>query len=587
MGLIPKESERKKPWVFRPLHLLIIWGLLALLLIINGTYEAKRAKDNLYRLLFDQGAAFIGGLEANARSLLANLAAAEAFPEASPFLGAPISLLTLEESVIDLFLERALQIDRELGQGLIPQKKIQEIGSREHLSGILLVRQKPSAANYERKNSAKEGGLPFYQPLLEGKAPYAIQRSEKSTTGQMDHLAIAVVRKEGEGVLVLTADEPSLHFFRQRVILQGLIEEWRGKGDTQYITFQEKDAEILAGTDTQKIGQKESSALIQELLQNPGGGPLARVQDHAGVFEVIKVVKLDRNNPIVLRVGISTQKVEQILKIDQRNTVFFSLILLVSGAGGIAFIYRMESRHMARVREMEEKIHQAERLSSLANLSAGVAHEIRNPLNAIGMVIQRLQREFAPEGKDQQAEYYRFTDVLRGEVNRINGIIEQFLFFARPARLDLQWVQVEDVLKNILLLSREAAVTQKILIEEEIGPGLPLLKADQHRLQEALWNLVNNSLQAMPQGGRLGFSARREGEKEVLIQIADTGEGIAEENLGRIFDYYFTTKEKGIGLGLPLAHKIIQDHGGSIEVRSTLGQGTTFRVHLPVPRVAG
>jgi len=121
MGLIPKESERKKPWVFRPLHLLIIWGLLAVLLIINGTYEAKRAKDNLYRLLFDQGVAFIGGLEANARSLLANLAAAEAFPEASPFLGAPISLLTLEESVIDLFLERAMQIDRELGQGLPPQ----------------------------------------------------------------------------------------------------------------------------------------------------------------------------------------------------------------------------------------------------------------------------------------------------------------------------------------------------------------------------------------------------------------------------------------------------------------------------------
>jgi signal transduction histidine kinase len=263
-------------------------------------------------------------------------------------------------------------------------------------------------------------------------------------------------------------------------------------------------------------------------------------------------------------------------------------LLLISGGAGIAFISRMENRHLARVREMEEKVLQSEKLSSLANLAAGVAHEIRNPLNVIGMAIQRLQREFAPTPPDSQKEYLRFTDVLRGEVKRVNQIIEQFLFFARPARLDLQTGRIQEVLKDLLLLARETADQHKIQLIDGIAAEILPLKLDRQRMHEALWNLVNNSLQAMPRGGRLEISARgHQSRKEVLIEIADTGEGIPEDNLGRIFDYYFTTKEKGMGLGLPLAHKIIQDHGGTIEVRSVVEKGTTFRVTLPVPGEEG
>jgi len=586
MAFPKKGPKTRGRWFFRPVYLLIIWGLLALLLIINGTYEAKRAKDSLYRMLYDEGSALIDGLEKSAQSSLGSLTAIEAFPEASTFMGSsPINLLTLEESVVDLVLDEAFRVDQELGRQPSRESELQRLGEAVHLAGIEVITPGNRIA-YSRRpaSSSADDHRPFYRSLLEGRASYAIRRSEKKETGQMEHLSVAIVRKAGAGILVVRAEEADIQFFRRRVILRGLIEEWREKGETKYITFQGEDSTVWADTDPQKIGKKEESDFVGELLRKGEMKPQAQRQKNSGIFEIAKVVALDRNSRGVLRVGLSTERVNQIVDADQRNILLMSLLLLVFGGVGITFIYRMENRHLARMQEMEAKIHQSEKLSSLANLAAGVAHEIRNPLNAIGMAIQRLQREFAPVQAEQQSEYNHFTDVLRSEVGRVNKIIEQFLFFARPARLELQAVQVKDVLKDLLLLCQEAAEQQRVTLEEEIEANLPPLMLDRQRMHEALWNLVNNGLQAMPEGGRLRLTAKRHEGKEVLIQIADMGEGIPPENLGKIFDYYFSTKEKGMGLGLPLAHKIIQEHGGMIEVRSAVGAGTTFRVHLPIPR---
>jgi signal transduction histidine kinase len=584
MAFLPKGSDRRKRWVFRPLFLLIIWGLLALLLLINGIYETKRLKDNLYRLLVDEGTALIAGLEKSAQTIFASAAAMEAFPEASALL-IPSSLnpLTLDDSVVDLLLDLAFQVDRQVGPRAPKEEELARVAKDWHLSLVAWVSSHralsypPSPAGLAEKES-------LYRPLLEGKAAYSIQRVEKKKTGQMEHLSVAVVRKAGEGILVIRADESSIRTLRRRVLLQGLVEEWRGRGELRYIIFQGEDLEIWADTAPGRIGQKEKSEFLRQLPIRGGEEPVARELEKQEALEMAKLVTLGPNTRGILRIGLSTERVKEILETDQRNLLLFSLFLLLFGGAGIAFISRMENRHLARVREMEEKVRQSEKLSSLANLAAGVAHEIRNPLNAIGMAIQRLQREFAPSLSDAQKEYLRFTDVLRGEVKRVNRTIEQFLFFARPARLELQTVPIQEVLKDLLLLARETADQHRIQLVDGIDAEISPLKLDRQRMHEALWNLVNNSLQAMPRGGRLEISARgHQSRKEVIIEISDTGEGIPEDHLGRIFEYYFTTKEKGMGLGLPLAHKIIQDHGGTIEVRSVVERGTTFRVTLPVP----
>lgn len=564
-----KRFEQPPNWLFRPVTLLTIWILLALLIIINGLYEAKRAKDNLYSLLLNEGTALITGLERSVQNSFSSLSAIEAFPEVSSFL-APPNFWLLEEAIVDLILEIAFRLDQELKGELPPESQLRKLAAREQFSSLQLI-------------LAEEKGLPpsFCLPLLEGKSFYAIERQEKAETGQMKSLSVAVARKYGKGILIVNLNEDNLHFYRRRVILQGVIEEWVGKGEIKYITFQGEDFYIWADTNPTKIGHREEEPYLKILFQAAGSPPEIESQKKSGALEVAKVIDWGEEKRVALRLGLSTDKVEEIIAADRRNIFLFSLFLLIFGGAGVTLIYRSENRHLTKLRELEEKIHQSEKLSSLANLAAAVAHEIRNPLNAISMAIQRLQREFTPTGKAAQSEYFRFTDVLRGEVKRVNEIIEQFLFFARPAQLHLTEVQIADILKDLLLIIREPAEQQKVNIEEEINPHLPLLKLDRRRLQEALWNLTNNALQAMPDGGNLKIAVRLSGE-EVLVEISDTGQGIPPENLQRIFDYYFTTKEKGMGLGLPLAHKIIKEHGGKINVISKLGKGTTFQIFLPL-----
>ena len=233
MAFLQKGPEPKTQWIFRPLFLLFIWGLLALLLIINGIYEAKRLKDNLHRMLLMKGRPSSPAWKRAPRVSLPPGRLWKLFPR--PPLS---SYLPLESPSPGRFRSRygpgyCLPDRSRIGRPAHPKKsQLAKIGKTWHFSCVKLITPRRSFIYQSPKaNSSMDDS--FYRPLLEGKAAYAIRRSEKMETGQMDSLSLAIVRKAGEGILALQVDEPAIRLFRRRVVLQGLIEEWKGKGRNQ------------------------------------------------------------------------------------------------------------------------------------------------------------------------------------------------------------------------------------------------------------------------------------------------------------------------------------------------------------------
>ncbi|HEX3698625.1 MAG TPA: ATP-binding protein [Polyangia bacterium] len=235
--------------------------------------------------------------------------------------------------------------------------------------------------------------------------------------------------------------------------------------------------------------------------------------------------------------------------------------------------------------QVYERMKERDRLAALGQMAAGLAHEIRNPLGSIKGAAQFLQPAAAKQTGDSTKE---FLDIIVEEVNRLNKIVSQFLDYARPYRGEQRPLEVNEVLKKTLqLIAKEQ--NSAVEINSRLAEGLPPVRADAEQLLQVFLNLSLNALQAMPQGGQLLLStslrrATRRGAAAAFLEVRfrDTGVGIPPGDLRNLFIPFFTTKEKGTGLGLPISQRIIENHGGTIEVRSQPGEGATFTVLLPV-----
>ena len=233
-------------------------------------------------------------------------------------------------------------------------------------------------------------------------------------------------------------------------------------------------------------------------------------------------------------------------------------------------------------RSKEARLHRAESLASLTTLAAGIAHEIKNPLGSIGIHIQLIQKTMAGGGRLDRKTVRHYLEIINEEVDRLNRIVVDFLFAVRPmdARLDEQDINrlIEDLMEFVHFELEEANVE----LESDLAEDLPPLEFDEKLLKQALLNIINNAVAAMPDGGILTLATERRGEF-VMVHVRDTGTGISDENMAKIFEPYFTTKDFGSGLGLTVVYKIMKEHGGEVAVKSKEGEGTTFTISLPVP----
>jgi signal transduction histidine kinase/putative methionine-R-sulfoxide reductase with GAF domain len=233
----------------------------------------------------------------------------------------------------------------------------------------------------------------------------------------------------------------------------------------------------------------------------------------------------------------------------------------------------------ADLRKTEAQLIRSEKLAALGQLAAGIAHEIRNPLTSINILIHSLTENLS--SGDSHKEDLK---VIEEEINRINEIVDQFLRFAKPAPPLLEKTEVVSIFKETLQLLRPQIEKQRIAVKKEFQT-LPPIWMDREQMKQVILNLLLNAIQALPKGGNLALKGQiAEDDQWIQLSIQDSGVGIPGEDIDKLFDPFFSTKEGGIGLGLSIAHRIIDQHHGKIEVESAAGKGTLFTVWLPISR---
>ncbi len=263
---------------------------------------------------------------------------------------------------------------------------------------------------------------------------------------------------------------------------------------------------------------------------------------------------------------------------DRRVTLRVSASELRDDAGrpdGLVLLLR----DISEVSRLELQLRRADKLAALGTLAAGVAHEVKNPLHALTLNLHLLAEELE-SSRPSPVEVKGYIETLRAEVHRLHRIVENFLRFSKPSVPEVKPLELNALLERVLSLVAFEAADHGVTVDTHFDPALASVPGDEGQLAQVFLNLAINGLQAMPSGGILAVTTRAQnGWAEVVVQ--DTGEGIAAEILPHVFDPYFTTRPGGVGLGLAIAHRIVEGHQGTIDVESEVGKGTVMMVRLP------
>ena len=598
---LPKRLTGQKPFGY-PFYLFSVTTVLFGVLMINGYFEIQRTRNHLFNILETEALLVIKGLEKNSGNLM-NVLSQDHQPAPGPgTLEGSEESLSIEDLLIERLINLALQLDQDFAQKKDSPQSIKDRLARSGLKTVYFLRPKATPDTWAALPDAFKKGVPFFQKVVSGKSRLAVFRGEGALR-QNFPLALAVARPLERGTILLLLSFDEYVFLSRQIIIQSFLEDFSGKGNITYLRVEDPAGKIIAQT-----GEK----LLEPSLEKPErieirDSNLFWIKGKREEFlEVVRPFRPAGKNLGFVRLGLSLKEVHPILDQSRRNIILMGIVLLGLGMISLFFIFRLQSRHFQKMEEMEKEIRLKEELSAMGQLAAGVAHEIKNPLNAISLVVQRMGKEFIFENPEEQKEYDRFTRIVRSEIARVNRIIGEFLMMAKPLDTKLENQAVVDILAYVLEIMEEEFRQKHIRVIKEWDKEIPLIRCDRFQLTQAFINIFNNALEAMPEGGTLqvtvktirrsAFSdgGKKEGKirteagnqepigERIEISVADSGKGIPAEDLPKIFAPYYTTKEKGVGLGLAITQRMIRAHEGSLDVQSHRNQGTTVIIRLPV-----
>ncbi len=277
---------------------------------------------------------------------------------------------------------------------------------------------------------------------------------------------------------------------------------------------------------------------------------------------------------------IQNYETERVTK-DGRRIIVSLTRTLIKAADGKPVGSSAILRDITEQKKLEERVLQSERLATIGRMSAKVAHEIRNPLSSISLNTELLEEEIAGYGGVDSKEAKSLLKSIARELDRLTEITDDYLRFAKLPAPRLKERSLNRVISDLLSMLEVEMEERGVKIHRDLAPNLPKVKVDQRQLRRALLNVLKNSLEAMPGGGGIRVSTEADSDR-VLVSISDEGTGIDEDHIDKIFAPFFSTKEMGTGLGLPLAQQIVAEHGGEITCSSEMGKGASFVIAVPV-----
>jgi signal transduction histidine kinase len=348
-----------------------------------------------------------------------------------------------------------------------------------------------------------------------------------------------------------------------------------------------EDAVALFSPEGELIFSNASMRALLPLGEGSGKPTLSQIaQDHP-MRQLVERALAGRKSagPVSLPLGPPVEA-------DQEAPEYLLLCHAIEDARGKFIGAMLVARNLGYLSHLHSTLNYSRKLAALGRLMAGVAHEVKNPLNAMTIHLELLKQKVGamrepitvpagPSGGSRTLDLTKHVNVISDEIKRLDQVVVGFLKFARPDELKLQPVHLASVVSEVTSMTAPEAERHGVAIKVECPPTVPEINADPGMLQQALLNLTINACHAMPHGGSLRLMCRPASRRRVEIVIEDTGVGIPPEHLSRIFDLYFTTKEKGSGIGLSMVFRIVQLHDGDIEVHSTPGHGTKFRLLFP------
>jgi len=578
------SSPRHKGAFLRPLIVALVMLLFLSLILVMGIMDMRRLDKTLVGFMENRGLDIITAVENVAQENLAYLYQAlkeDKEERDNAFVPLNDEEFSPQKALINGLVALAREIDTKWKAEHLDEEDLRKISDRENLWLIAVLDERGRIVFKSREFLADL--LTGTNQNMAGDEGLIIDLFNRF--GKLNEIGyIALRRKDGSGTILVALDSAGLKYWSTKVVIKRAIKEvGLGQGLT-YLAVINKDGKVLDQAGDIREGSDRIDDIALDVMKEKLKKTSRKVTSGGReLLEITVPVRLDKKIAGFARLGLNRESSDKILRENRNRMITFMIFIMSIGVLSMFVLYLNQKKYSLRMEEMGDRLHQAEKLSALGQLAAGVAHEIRNPLNAISMASQRIRREYPPDEEEKKRGFQHITGIISEEIKRLNRIVEEFVIFSRNRRLEFSDHSITYVLERIVGLIREEADLKDIAIKTVWKDSSPLIiPMDVDKLRQAFYNIMKNAMEAIPGRGTITISAEPDGRGMISIKISDTGCGLTSEEIDHIFNPEYTTKEKGLGLGLSLVHEIIRGHGGEIHVESKVGSGTTFNVLLPV-----